>query len=72
MAFIHATASLDRYNSSVVIVSTSTSTSGIPLGVIKTSDEKESTIPRGLKLLGEVLPENAFNGVKGCCVKGLL
>ncbi|XP_062511396.1 uncharacterized protein LOC134187296 [Corticium candelabrum] len=62
MVFIDATSSLDRYNSSVFIMSTSTPTSGIPLGVIVTSDEQATTINRGLELLGEVLPEEAFNG----------
>ncbi|XP_062503901.1 uncharacterized protein LOC134180732 [Corticium candelabrum] len=62
MVFIDATSSLDRYNSSVFIMSTSTPTSGIPLGVIVTSDEQATTIHRGLELLGEVLPEEAFNG----------
>ena len=60
--FIDATTSLDRYNSSLFIMSTSTPTTGIPLGVIVTSDEQATTIHRGLELLGEVLPEEAFNG----------
>lgn len=71
MVFIDATSSLDRYNSSVFIVSTSTPTSGIPLGVIISSDETESTIHRGLELMAEVLPDNAFHGrgvAKGPCV----
>ena len=60
--FIDATSSLYRYNSSVFIMSTSTPTSGIPLGVIVTSDKKATTIHRKLELLGEVLQEESFNG----------
>ena len=60
MVFCDATSSLDRFNTSTFIISTSTPTSGIPLGVIIASDEQESTVHRGLlQLLGEVLPKEA-------------
>eukprot|EP00118_Oscarella_pearsei_P019528 m.208172 g.208172 ORF g.208172 m.208172 type:complete len:540 (+) comp39701_c1_seq9:1438-3057(+) len=62
MAFIDATSTLDRCNTSVFILSASTPTSGIPLGVIVTSDERETTIYQGLQLLRSVLPTNAFCG----------
>ena len=62
MVFCDATSSLDRFNTSTFIISTSTPTSGIPLGVIIASDEQESTVHRGLELLREVLPKEAFNG----------
>ena len=62
MVFCDATSSLDHFNTSTFIISTSTPTSGIPLGVIIALDEQESTVRRGLELLGEVLPKEAFNG----------
>ncbi len=62
MIFCDATSTLDRLNTSLFIISTSTPTSGIPLGVIVTSDEQESTVRRGLELLGDVMPEGAFHG----------
>lgn len=61
MVFVDAS-SLDRFNTAVRIISTSTPTSGIPLGVIMTSDDEESSIRRGLELLGDVFPVGAFNG----------
>ena len=60
--FVDATSSLDRFNSSAFVVSTSTPTSSIMLGVIVTYDEQQSTIYRGLELLPEVLPQGAFSG----------
>ena len=56
MFFCDSTSSLDRFNTSVFILSTATPTSGIPLGVILTSDEQQSTIRRGLQVLGNVIP----------------
>ena len=57
-----STSTLDRLNTSLFIVSTNTSDSGIPLGVLITSDEQQSTITSGLKMLAETLPDNAFYG----------
>ena len=62
MVFCDATSSLDRYNTSVFILSTSTPTSGIPLGVIIASDEQQPTIEQGISMLLDVLPEKAFFG----------
>lgn len=62
MVFCDATSSLDRYNTSVFVISTCTPTSGVPLGVIIASDEQESTIQQGLHMLADVLPKNAFFG----------
>ena len=62
LVFCDSTSSLDRFNTSVFILSTCTPASGIPLGVFITSDEQESTIKRGLEVLGEVLPANSFSG----------
>ena len=62
MIFCDSTSTLDRLNTSMFILSTSTPTSGIPLGVIITSDEQQATIKSGLKMLAEILPGKAFNG----------
>lgn len=62
MAFCDATSSLDRFNTSMFIVSTSSAIGGLPIGVIITSDEEQDTISRGLQLLKTVLPVNSFYG----------
>ena len=62
MTFCDATSSLDRFNTSLFILSTSHPAGGLPLGVIITSDEQEETIRQGLELLKEVLPEHSFYG----------
>ena len=64
MIFCNATSPLDSYNTSVFIFSTSTPTSGIPLGVIIASDEQQPTIEQGTCtstcMLLDVLQQNAF------------
>ncbi len=60
MVFLDSTSSLDRYNTSVFILSAAHPGGGVPLGVILASDEKEETITTGLKMLQEVLPKEAF------------
>lgn len=62
MTFCDATSSLDRFNTSLFILSTSHPAGGLPLGVIITSDEQEETISQGLKLLKEVLLKHSFYG----------
>jgi len=62
MIFCDSTSTLDRLNTSMFILSTSTPASGVPLGVMVTSDEQQSTIKRGLEMLAELQPEKAFNG----------
>ena len=41
----------------MLIPSTSTPSSSIPMGVIITSDEQQVTIKSGLKMLADILPE---------------
>lgn len=62
MVFCDATSSLDRFNTSMFIISTSTAVGGLPLGVIITSDEEQDTIAQGLQLLKDVLPDDCFHG----------
>ena len=58
MAFCDSTASLDRHNTSMFILSTAHPAGGLPLGIVLTSDEKEKTISDGLKMLIDILPPN--------------
>ncbi len=65
MVFCDATSSLDRLNSSLFIISTSSAAGGLPLGVMITSDEQEDTVRQGLQLLQNVVPVGAFYGRGG-------
>ena len=58
--FCDSTASLDRFNTSVFIISTSTTASGVLLAVILTSDEREQTIYAAFELFKQILPTSAF------------
>ncbi len=60
--FCDSTSSLDRFNTSLFVLSTCHPAGGIPLGILMTSDEKEETIHAALKMLGDILPKNAFYG----------
>ncbi len=60
MIFCDSTSSLDRFNTSLFVLSTSNAIGGLPLGVIITSDEEQRTISQGLDLLKTVLPTNCF------------
>ena len=60
ITFKDATLSLDSYKISVFIFSTSTPTSGIPLGVIIAFDEQQTTIEQDISLLLDALPEKGF------------
>ena len=62
MVFCDSTSSLDRFNTSLFILSTSYPTGGLPLAAMITSDEKESTIKQGLEMIKSVVPENTFYG----------
>ena len=62
IVFCDATSSLDRYNTSLFLLSTTTPAGAVPLGAILTSDEKETTIEQGMKMLKSILPQNAFFG----------
>ncbi len=60
MAFIDSTSSLDRYNLSMFLMSTSHAGGGLPLGIMITSDETASTIQQCLVSLQKILPTEAF------------
>ena len=62
LLFCDSTSSMDRFNTSVFVLSTHSVASGIPLGVILTSDKREETILTGLQMLKLILPDHAFYG----------
>ena len=62
LLFCDSTSSMDRFNTSIFLLSTHSAASGIPLGVILTSDEREETIQAGLQLLKSILPSGVFYG----------
>ena len=62
IVFCDATSSLERYNTSLFLLSTTTPAGAVPLGAILTSDEKETTITKGMQMLKSILSENAFFG----------
>ena len=59
LMFCDSTASLDRFSTSVFVLSTAHCASGLPLGVILTSDEKEETLCKAFDMLKS---KNAFYG----------
>lgn len=62
LVFCDSTSSLDRFNASLFIFSTSYPTGGLPLAAMITSDEQENAIKQGLEMIKDVVPENAFYG----------
>ena len=62
VVFCDSTSTLDRFNTSLFILSTSHPTGGMPLAVMITSDEQEETLLHGLSMLKGVLPKEAFHG----------
>lgn len=53
---------VDRHGSRVFLLLTHSSSGGLPLGVIITSNEQERTIVEGLQLLQTICPAGAFGG----------
>ena len=62
LIFCDSTSSLDRFNVSLFVLSTAHPAGGLPLGVLITSDEKETTIKNELEKLIQTLPSHAFYG----------
>ena len=63
MVFCDSTSSLDRFNTSLFVISTANAIGGLPLGVIITSDEEQETISQGLGLLKKLFPLIVFMGM---------
>ena len=55
MVFIDSTSTLDRFNTSLFILSTAHAAGGLPLAVMITSDEQEETVTQGLTMLNDVM-----------------
>ena len=62
LVYCDSTASLDRCNCPTFIFSTSSSGGGIPLGVVITSRESQSTLMQAFSYLRTLMPNNAFFG----------
>jgi len=62
LVFCDASSSLDRFNTSLFVLSTTTACSGIPLATFMVSDETEDTECQALELVKQVLPSSAFFG----------
>ena len=62
LVYCDSTASLDRCNCPTFIFSTSSSGGGIPLGVVITSGESESTLMQSFSYLRTLMPNNVFFG----------
>ena len=62
IVFCDSTASLDRFNTSIFILSTASTASGVPLAIMLTSDEREHTIHRAFEMVKEILPPWSFFG----------
>lgn len=60
--FCDSTSSMDRFNTSLFMLSTTHACSGIPLAVVMVSDESEPTIIQAIEMVKKVLPSDAFYG----------
>ena len=60
VVFRDSSSSLDRFNTSVFSVSTTSTASGVPLAVALTSDEKGETVYKAFETWKEVMPSDAF------------
>ena len=60
VVFCDATASLDRLNTPVFIISAATAAGAVPLAVVMTSGEDVETLTQAFETLKTVLPSDAF------------
>lgn len=60
MMFVDSSSSMDRYNLSIFILSTSHCGGGLPLGAMITSNEAVPTIQGSLSRLKTILPNGTF------------
>ena len=54
--YVDLTSSLDDFNNSMFVLSTSAAAGGVPLGVVITSGESASTIHQAMSTLKELFP----------------
>lgn len=62
MVFVDSSGNCDRHNSRIFVMLTHSSAGGLPLGIVVTTSESQSTITAGFELLKSILPEGAFHG----------
>ena len=62
MVFVDSSGNCDRHNSRIFVMLTHSSAGGLPLRIIVTTSESQSTITAGFNLLKSILPEDAFSG----------
>ena len=60
--FCDSTSSMDRFNTSLFILSTLHACSGIPLAAVMVSDETELTVTNAMQIVTQVIPSDAFYG----------
>ncbi|XP_071959838.1 uncharacterized protein [Antedon mediterranea] len=60
MVFVDSSGNMDRQNCRVFLLLTHSPAGALPLGVLITSSESESTLTSAFKLLHSILPESAF------------
>lgn len=62
MCFMDASSNMDRHNCKVFLLLTHSCVGGLPLGVLITTSETQSTIEAALKLYTSILPPGCFGG----------
>ncbi|XP_062391790.1 uncharacterized protein LOC134079728 [Sardina pilchardus] len=62
IVFVDSSGNCDRTNSRIFLLLTHSAAGGLPLGVVITTSESQNTITAGLKLLKDLLPQDAFSG----------
>lgn len=60
MVFVDSSGNMDRQNCRVFLLLTHSPAGALPLGVLITSSESESTLVSAFKLLHSILPQRAF------------
>ena len=65
LVFIDSTSNLEGHNLRFFLLCTHSVAGALPLGVMVTSDEKQSTIAKAVNMLCGILPVDAFFG-RGC------
>ena len=62
VVFMDASSNMDRYNCSVFLLLTHSCVGGLPIGVLVTTSETESTITAALEVYKSMLPGDCFGG----------
>lgn len=62
LCFMDASSNMDRHGCSVFLIMTHSSVGGLPVGVLITTSEAESTITAALELYKSLLPADCFGG----------